>query len=137
MLTWEKENYGLRFTFADPLTLEETEQWRDAVRALVPELSEGFGVFVDMRQMELIPPVCKPIIEEIQIFCKRNGLGRSVLILAEELTALQLKVIASRTGVREWERYIIASKTADWERIGVDWLVNAVEPESRVQQPIP
>ena len=34
------------------------------------------------------------------------------------------------TGIYEWERYIDASKTPKWEEIGIEWLVNNIDPDN-------
>jgi len=137
MINWKQTDFGLKFEFISPVTIAETENWRDDVFDIVPGFGGKFSVLVDMREIDLIPSECKNIIEEVQIYCKQNGLERSALILAEELTAKQLKVIANRTGIREWERYIIAAKaTTDPERIAQAWVEHAVEPDKAVQQPV-
>jgi hypothetical protein len=54
---------------------------------------------------------------------------RSVVILSNTVTTMQFKRIAQETGIYQWERYIDASKTQNWEGIGKKWLVNAIDPD--------
>ncbi len=42
---------------------------------------------------------------------------------------MQFKRIAKETGIYEWERYINASATPNWEQAGADWLTKAADPD--------
>jgi hypothetical protein len=56
---------------------------------------------------------------------------RSVVILKDKITMMQFRGIAKETGIYEWERYIDASAVENWEQIGLDWILNAVDPDQR------
>ncbi len=99
------------------------------IKDSVSQLREDYHVFVDLRNCELMPVEVKPIIEVVQTFCKQNGMQRSVLILSNEITAMQLRIVARKTGIQEWERYIDASSNPDWEQLGMNWITDGIDPE--------
>lgn len=51
------------------------------------------------------------------------------MILSDAITTMQFKRIAKETGIYEWERYINASATPNWEQAGADWLTKAADPD--------
>ncbi len=60
---------------------------------------------------------------------KEKGLERSVVIVNSGITKMQFQRIAKQTGIYAWERYIDASADANWEKAGVDWISNGVDPD--------
>ncbi len=44
---------------------------------------------------------------------------------------MQFKRIARETGIDQWERYINASATPNWEQVGIDWLTRAADPDAK------
>ncbi len=129
MITWKRTDYGFHFTLSNPITLDESEKWKEEVEQAVVQLHEDFHVFVDMRNCELVPVGSKPNLEEGQTFCKNNGMVRSVIILGDQMTVMQMKIMAKKTGIYQWERYIDASHNPEWERIGMDWILHAIDPD--------
>ncbi len=102
--------------------------WRKKIKEAVTQLNDEFHVLVDLRKCVLLPPECKPIIEDVESFCKANGMQRSVLILATDIAVMQTKIVAKKTGIYEWERYINASTNPDWEEIAMNWLIKEIDP---------
>lgn len=130
VINWQKKEYGFHFTFSSPITSGEADRWRAEIKQAVSQLREDYHVFVDLRNCELIPFECKTIIEDAQTFCKENGMWRSVLILSDEVTAMQLKILAKKTGIYEWERYVVSSLNPDWEQLGMNWILHAIDPDA-------
>ena len=129
MVIWKKKDFGFHFTLTNPLTSDEVDRWRMEVKHAVQQLQGGFLVFVNMIDCELIPADGKPILEDLQIFCKENGMIRSVVILGDNITVMQMKLIAKKTGIYEWERYIDASSHPDWEELGMNWIIHGIDPD--------
>jgi hypothetical protein len=133
MIIWHKTDFGYHFTFSGTITLEETIEWIDQAKESVLQLEgKDFCVFVDMREIEILPAECKAKVEEIQKFYKKHGMNRSVIILSDEVTLMQLKLIAKKTGIYQSERYINGSSNPDGEEIAMDWILHAVDPEAKV-----
>lgn len=42
---------------------------------------------------------------------------------------MQFKRIAQETGIYQWECYIDEQSDPNWERTGIDWIKNGVDPD--------
>lgn len=132
MIIWHKKNYGFHFTFSGIISVKEITDWMKGIETAVADIDGGFSVFVDMRAMEILPAECKVLVEEVQAICKNNGLIRSVVILDDDITAMQLRIIAKKTGIYRWERYVQSAGNPNWEEMGMDWLLHAIDPDKKI-----
>jgi hypothetical protein len=132
MINCKKTDFGFRDTFSSPLSLDEVDKWRVQMKYDVLTLSGEFTVFVDSRNCELIPAECKSIVEDVQTFCRENGMRRSAVILSDEMITQQLKIVAKKTGIYESERYINSSSNPDWEQQGMNWIIHGLDPEGSI-----
>lgn len=134
MITWQKKEYGFHFCFSSPITVDEANKWSTEVTHAVSQSRGDCFVFADLRNCGLIPSECKHIIENVQTFFCKNGLKRSVVIVSDPMTTMQMKIVARETGIREWERYIDSSSNPDWEQMGIDWIVHSIDPDNKVER---
>lgn len=125
----EKTGYGVKMTFDGFVTAEEMAQWLAESKKRIPSLGTQFGVFVDMRTLKPLATDSQAVMQEGQKLYKQAGMRRSVVILNNAVTTIQFKRIAKDTGIYEWERYINAAATPEWEQAGVNWLTRAVDPD--------
>ncbi len=123
----EKTSYGVKLTFSGFIQKEEMAEWVTESQRIVSTLPLRFGVFVDMRELKPLDSDSQGEMQKGQKLFKAKGMERSVVILNNSITTMQFKRIAKETGIYEWERYIDASKTPNWEEQGKKWLVNAVD----------
>jgi hypothetical protein len=63
-------------------------------------------------------------------YVRRHGLLRSAVIVSTATAALNIKQMAWRTGVYEWERYFDASHDPGWEHHATDWIVHRIDPDA-------
>lgn len=125
----DKKLYGYYLTFGGFIPKDEMDKWvKDSEKALAGQ-SGKFGVFVDMRTLKPLPPDSQESMKTGQKLYKTKGMQRSVVILNDSVTTMQFKRIAKETGIYEWERYIDASKTINWEQVGVDWIKDGKDPD--------
>ena len=129
MYSIEKTGYGFRLTFSGHITAQKMAEWLNESKELLEETAPGFGVFVDMRTQKPLPDEAHKGALEGQRLYKSKGMSRSVVIVNSHLLTLQLKQFAKKTGIYEWERYIDASADPDWEKLGLDWLEHAIDPD--------
>ena len=129
MYDLEKTGYGFRLTFSGQVTAKETAEWLKESKEALAGQTPGFDVFVDMRTQKPLPEDTHEDMLEGQRLYKSKGMSRSVVIVKSHLLALQLKQFAKETGIYKWERYVDASVDPDWEKIGVDWLEHAIDPD--------
>ena len=102
--------------------------WVEESKKALVAAPASFGVFIDMRTLKPLPKEAQPIMGEGQKLFKAKGMQRSVVILNDTITTAQFRRIAKDTGIDAWERYIDASKTADWKAAGEAWLTKSQEP---------
>jgi len=129
----KRTKYGIHLTFSGHIKAVEMEQWLEESRGVLSEVEGPFGVFVDMRDMILLPPESQPAMKRGQMHYRSEGMVRSVVILRDKVIAMQFQRIAKETGIYEWERYIDASNEKDWEKIGMDWIIDAIDPDGSSQ----
>ncbi len=129
----DKKPYGLHLTFAGHIPKHEMERWQQEITEVLAAMDAQLGVFVDMRDLELLPPESRPAMMVGQRTARKHGMQRSVVILRDKITALQFKGIAKETGIYAWERYIDADAEPNWEQVGLDWILNAVDPDHKAE----
>lgn len=127
----EKEPWGYKLTFGDFIQNEEMTKWVEESKAALADAPAEFGIFVDMRTLKPLPEDAKNTMMGGQKLYKEKGMTRSVVILANPITTMQFKRIAQDSGIYEWERYIDASTTPDWEAKGIAWVRDANDPDKK------
>ena len=127
----EKTDFGVKLTFVGFIKKDEMANWVKESEQLIRSLPSKFGVFVDMRNLKPLPNDAEMEMQKGQKLYKEKGMERSVVILANAITAMQFKRIGQETGIYQWERYIDASKVTNWEEIGIQWLVRAEDPDKK------
>ncbi|MFH2056722.1 MAG: hypothetical protein ABIJ61_12245 [bacterium] len=125
----EVRDFGFRLTFGDIISATEMHRWLQESFEALPEQSRPFAVFVDMRTLVPLDPDAQAIMRDGQRLYQQRGMTRSVVILNNPVTTVQFKRIAHESGIYEWERYIDASSTPDWEERGLDWILRAISPD--------
>ncbi|MEA2030804.1 MAG: hypothetical protein U9N55_04325 [candidate division Zixibacteria bacterium] len=126
----EKTYFGLRLTFADIISGEEMARWVEEFSAEVDKINGDFAVFIDMRTLEILSKYAQDNMRKGQTAAREGGMLRSVVILSNPKIKLLFVNIAKKTGIFEWERYIDASTEPDWEEKGMQWILNAVDPDT-------
>lgn len=128
MYSVEKAGYGFKLTFGGFIQPDEMKAWVEESKKALTSAAGSFGVFIDMRTLKPLPKESQPLMVEGQKLYKAKGMQRSVVILNDTITTAQFRRIAKETGIDAWERYIDASKTADWKTAGEAWLTKSQEP---------
>lgn len=128
MYTIEKTYWGYELTFGGNMSAEEVSQWyRDWAENIEGHLGP-FSVFVDMRTLIPLNKEAMQPLSEGQKLARQCGMIRSVVIVQNPATASQFRRIAGDTGINQWERYIDANQVEDWRQMGMDWILQGVEP---------
>ncbi len=127
----ERAPYGVKLTFGGFIEHPEMEKWAAESATFLEGIKGEFGVFVDMRTLKPLPGNSKDTMGKGQALYKQKGMVRSVVILDSPTVTLQFKRIAQESGIYQWERYIDASTHPDWEKIGVSWVRDAVDPDKK------
>lgn len=82
-----------------------------------------------MRELKPLSFESQKEMEKGQKLYKTKGMEKSVVILNNDIVTMQFKRIAQETQIYRWERYIDASKHSNWEEMGINWLIDLVDPD--------
>ena len=129
MYAIEKTEYGYHLTFGGYMIQDELKQWVEESQQVLATQKGTFSVFVDMRMLEPISADAQVQMQKGQRLYKQKGLVRSVVIQDNLTLTRQFQRIARQTGIQADERYIDASAVPDWEKVGMDWILEGKEPE--------
>ena len=129
-------DYGIKLIFSGIITKLEMEQWLHDSKEELKDMPSEFSVFVDMRNLELLPASSQEAMKEGQMYYKNRGMIRSVVIFEADITSKQFKMIAKKTGILEGERYINSNENQQWEKEGLDWIREGIEPKIKSEHPI-
>lgn len=125
----ERAPYGLRLMFTGTMSFGELERWGRDIAVALGELPKTFGVFVDMRGLVPLAPEAQGALRQGQLYARHLGMQRSVVIVDSAAVAEQFERIARETRIYAYERYIDALTEPNWEQMGIDWIVDAIDPD--------
>ncbi len=129
MYTIEKTEYGYHLTFGGYIMQDEMREWVEESQQVLATQKGSFSVFVDLRTLEPISVDAQVQMQKGQRLYKQKGMVRSVVILDNLTLTRQFQRIARHTGIQARERYIDASAEPDWEKVGMDWILEGKEPK--------
>ncbi len=133
MTNVEKTTYGIRLTFSGIVKLEEMNVWLEESMRVLPIDPKDFYVFVDMRELKPVSLFVQRVFDKGQQLYKKKGMIRSVVIVNNHVVKRQFEKIAKESDIYDWERYIDAMNNSDWEQKGMDWLLNAIDPDTGIR----
>jgi len=132
-VVFEQTSYGVRCTIVDPLTYEDAVEWLKETCRLAQAYRDKqvrFGQLMDLRGRSGRPqPEQQKLIAESMRFVRECGLTRSAVVVQDPVFALKIKQSAFETGMYEWERYLSAASTPDWERKAIAWIEKGIDPD--------
>lgn len=134
----EEQDWGYHLTFGGNTSPGELTRWLRESEHVLRTSPDDFFVFVDMRTLIPLDLEAQETMQEGQKLYRQSGMVRSVVILSSPVVAAQFRRIGGETGIGKWERYLDASTISDWEEVGMNWLLHAVDPDQAKQpeQPI-
>jgi hypothetical protein len=124
----DETRYGYRVVFEGFLQQDDVGELLSNMKTTIRPRGNAFALLFDMRKSRAFPAEVRELLRQALHFCKEAGMERNAVVLSSAIATLQARRLARESGVEEWSRYIDASHP-DWEKIAVDWLVRAVEPE--------
>jgi hypothetical protein len=130
----EKTSYGVRLTFGGYIEKAEMEKWLAESQQALRSMSQPFGNLIDMRTLKPLPADATAVMEKGQALYKQAGMQRSSVILESQIVAMQFKRIAKSSGIYDFERYLAADATPDWEKKALDWITNGIDPDLEEDQ---
>jgi hypothetical protein len=125
----EKKPWGFKLTFGGFMNAGEMAKWKEESEKALATQSGKFGVMVDMRALKPLAADTQTIMVEGQEAYKNKGMERSAVILDSAVTTAQFKRLGKESGIYEWERYLSAASTPNWEQVAEAWLARGVDPD--------
>ncbi|HPN39058.1 MAG TPA: hypothetical protein PL041_11700 [Melioribacteraceae bacterium] len=125
----EKKGFGYKITFNGFIRTEEMQQWVEESKRTLSTNKGSFGVLVDMRELKPLSPEAQDAMIVGQQAYKKAGMDKSAVILASTILTNQFKRLAQESGIYKWERYIDASKFANYEKIAENWITKGIDPD--------
>ena len=111
------------------MSFDELERWGRDIAVALSELPKMFGVFVDMRGLVPLASDALGALRQGQLYARHLGMQRSVVIVDSAAVAEQFERVARETRIYAYERYINALTEPNWEQMGLDWIVDAIDPD--------
>jgi hypothetical protein len=125
----EQTEIGFKLTFGGTVTKQDLEPWFEESWKALNLCKKPFGVIVDMRNLELLPPAVQAEIVKGQMLYRDNGLQRSAVILSDPIVTIQFMRLAKKSGIYKYERFIDASSDPEWEKHAEDWVRSGIDPD--------
>jgi hypothetical protein len=129
----EATQYGYRLVLEGFLQRTEVGQLLESIKKTIQPAEKGksFPLLMDLRNSRAVPADARDLMKEAILFCKQVGMERNAVVLNSAIATLQARRLGKETGIDRWARYIDASSRPDWEKVAIDWLTGAKDPESR------
>jgi hypothetical protein len=128
----EETRYGYKVTFEGFLHRDDMGALLNSMKEVVRprhDREERFAVLVDMRNSRAFPSEAQELLKQAITLFKEAGMERNAVVLNSAIATLQARRLAKETNTAAWSRFIDASSETDWERVAVEWLLRAVEPQ--------
>ena len=136
MYNVKKTTYGFRLTVGVGFNKDEMGLFLADVALMRTEFGEDFSGFIDARVMIAIDNETKNALKKLEEAIRNMGCNRFAVILKSPVVLAQLKQVAFDSGISKCERYIDAAKNDNWEQLGLDWAVKAIEPIENITGPV-
>jgi hypothetical protein len=125
----EQTQYGFKLVFEGFLQKQDLSTLLDDMKQTVFSRGRKFPVLMDMRLSRAFPTDAQEILKEAIRFFKQVGMERNAVVLNSAIATLQARRLGKETGIDAASRYIDASTQQNWEKVALDWLVRAVDPD--------
>ncbi len=129
MYTIEKHHLGYKLVFEGAMPPREMQHWLDDSIVALRETPPCFGLLIDMRALQPLPPDSRRLMSLGHQLFQRRGLRRSAVVVQNPGTKLQFIRLAKESGAYQWERYFSAEDTPDWEARGWAWIQGGLDPD--------
>ncbi len=115
-------------TFSGRIDLNEMKKWVSESKAALAKETGSYSVIVDMRMLSPLSPDVQQVMVEGQQLYKQKGMTRSSVNVNDNVTALQFKRLAKKSGIYTFERYIDGSKP-DYQSKAIGWARDNRDPD--------
>jgi hypothetical protein len=125
----ERQPFGFKLVFQGSLTAAEMQRWLDDTIIALRSAPPAFGLLMDMRALQPLNLDSQRLMLMGQQLYQRSGLRRTAVIVQTPMTRMLFTHLAKESGIYQWERYISAEGTPDWEIRGCAWIQGTTDPD--------
>jgi len=125
----EATELGISFHISGHIREPEAKSMFEEVVSELAHLPEGFKVFADMRGFKPASSEVGAYLIRLQQACMSHGVSRSVVVLDSALGAMQMRSLATESGVDKVEKYLTPDENPNWGMQVRDWLLDGVDPD--------
>ena len=129
MYKFEKQDYGLKLTVSGDLTEQEISGMTDELKSLVGSISKPFSILVDAREAITLDQSVFHLLSDCQKIVQAAGRQSAAIVINSPVLKSQGQRITIDSGSTEAVRFIDSSKTEDWEKVAMDWILRGKEPD--------
>ena len=129
MYKFEKQDYGLKLTVSGDLTEQEISGMTVELKSLVGSISKPFSILVDARETITLDQSVFHLLSECQKILQAAGRQSAAIVINSPVLKSQGQRITIDSGSTEAVRFIDSSKTEDWEKVAMDWILRGKEPD--------
>jgi hypothetical protein len=126
----QRQRLGYKLVFEGSIEAREMQQWLDDSIIALREPPPSFGLLIDMRALQALTLDSQRLMSMGHQLYQRRGLRRSVVVVQSAGTRLKFVRMAKESGAYQWERYLCAEDTPDWEARGWAWIQGGVDPDA-------
>lgn len=129
MIEVKRTTFGFHITFSGEINSEEMLRWKGQSIEMLqdPELPKPFRVRVDMTGLEHLDVDPKEILVDTQMLYRGAGMDRSVVVISDKETGVQMRDTALASGIEVGERYVHIEEP-HWRAEMEGWLLRGEEP---------
>ncbi|MCP4705375.1 MAG: hypothetical protein GY865_12285 [candidate division Zixibacteria bacterium] len=128
----DKTEYGFRVAIMGDFNEDEMNQFQCEVESFRSELPEIFSGFIDARKVIAFDKDSKKSLKILEESFKKMGCQRYAVILQSPVLSAQVRQIAFESENDEGERQINSLKYENWEQLGLDWVINGIDPDDNI-----
>ena len=125
----EKKEDGFTLTFGGKMDKAELQKWFKESEQALTTCNREFGIIIDMRTLQGLPPDAQAVMVQGQGLYKKKGMQRSAVILNSAAIAMQFKRLGKESGIYAFERYLDASSDTSWQKHATDWVKSGIDPD--------
>ena len=129
MYKFEKQDYGLKLTLSGDLTESEISGLTAELKSLLGSISQPFSILVDAREAITLDQSVIHLLVKCQKIVQAAGRQSAAIVINSPVLKSQGQRITIDSGSTEAVRFIDSSKTEDWEKVAMDWILRGKEPD--------
>ncbi len=134
MIGINKTSFGYRLTLNGEIAATEMSKYQEILEQVLAGHDGVFNVFADLRNLQLPYEFAMiDILNEYRLY-KKEGIKYYYAVMSNPALIMQFKQMAAKADILKYARFIDATKGLDWEAIGLNWVINGIDPDKKTRR---